>query len=238
MVTAMIHGYRYTFMHVAEKPADRYVSWVKVPAMIEHLKGCKFILFVESDGIFTELTLPLEWQMNYWNFTPTTKVAMPIDPEVEVNLDWNGNLNLNLGFVIGQNTPRTFEIWEAWNSCIDDQERFPDCEKWRYEWPREQGAYSSIIRYKYNEPDDLLVIPCEEANGNPEELSECNGALNYQHYWTKKDLAKGHVVPPMMQTMMQSLQLDFLMQGDEVVQRKQGYDFGINSGEEIRTGKT
>ena len=233
----MIHGYKYTFMHIAQSPPDRWVSWVKVPAMIERLKGCKFMLFTEADAIFKELTLPLEWQMNYWNFSKDTKVAMAIDPNATFNLDSHGNLNVNLGFILAQNTPRTFEIWEGWNSCVDDQVRFPDCQRWAEDWPREQGAYSSVIRYRYDEPDDLLTIPCEEANGFPEADCECKGILNYQHYWGMKELVKEKFIPPMMQMMMQGLQLDLLTRKDEVLQKKQGYTFGVDVHRDIGMGK-
>lgn len=220
----MIHGYKYTFIHLAQKPSDRYVSWAKVPAIIEHLKECKYLLNVEADAIFKELTLPMEWQMNYWNFTKNTKVATPSDPDENFNMDGKGNVNLNTGFILAQNTPRTFEIWESWKSCVDDHIRFPDCEKLRDNWPAEQGAYSSLIRYAYNDPDDLLVIPCSEANGYPESGSDCLGSLNYQHFWIKKEqILKDKAVVPMMQLMMQSLQLDLLSRKDEVLVKKPGF---------------
>ncbi|EED15451.1 conserved hypothetical protein [Talaromyces stipitatus ATCC 10500] len=221
---AMIHGYRYAFVHLAQKPSDRYMSWAKVPAVIEHLKECKYLLNVEADAIFKELTLPMEWQMNYWNFTKNTKVAIPSDPNEDFNLDWEGKVNLNTGFILAQNTPRTFEIWEGWKSCVDDHVRFPGCEKFRDNWPAEQGAYSSIIRHAYNDPDDLLVIRCSEANEYPESGSDCIGSLNYQHFWIKKEqLLKDKAVVPMMQLMMQSLRLDLLIGKNEVLVKKQGF---------------
>lgn len=227
----MVHGYRYTFIHVAQKPSDRYVSWAKVPAIIEHLKECKIVLNVEADAIFKELTLPMEWQMNYWNFTKDTKVAIPADPAADFNLDWKGNVNLNTGFILAQNTPRTLEIWESWKSCVDDYDRFPDCQKFADDWPAEQGAYSSIIRYEYNDPDDLLVIPCEEANGYPEADFDCKGTLNYQHFWIKKDLLlKERAKVPIMQLMMRSLHLDLLIRKDEVLTRKtDSYTFDVGA---------
>lgn len=218
---AMIHDYRYTFIHIANEPSDRYMSWAKVPAIIEHLKECKYILNVEADGIFKELTLPMEWQMNYWNFTKSTNVAIPLDPTEDFNRDWNGKVNLNTGFILAQNTPRTLEIWGDWKSCLD---RFPNCENFRNSWPAEQGAYSSIIRYAYNKPDDLLVLPCSEANGYPESDSDCTGSLNYQHFWIKKEqLLKDKAVVPMMQLMMQSLHLDLMIRKDEVLVQKPGF---------------
>jgi hypothetical protein len=217
----MIHGYRYTFIHLANEPTDRFQSWAKVPAIIEHLKECKYLLNVEADAIFKELTLPMEWQMNYWNFTKTTNVAIPSDPTEDFNRDWKGQVNLNTGFILAQNTPRTLEIWEGWKSCLD---RFPDCESFRDSWPAEQGAYSSIIRYAYNKPNDLLVIPCSEANGYPESNSDCTGSLNYQHFWIKKEqLLKDKAVVPIMQLMMQSLHLDLMIRKDEVLVQKPGF---------------
>jgi hypothetical protein len=187
--------------------------------MIDHLKTCKHILVIEADGLFSDLTLPMEWQMNYWNFTKDTKVAILADPDDPINLDSRGNVNLNTGFVLAQSTPRTMEIWNAWGSCPDDHDRFPGCEKWAKNWPYEQGAYSDIIRYHFNKPNDLLILPCDEANGYPEADYACKGTLNFQHYWIKKSLVKEKSVPPIMQSAMQGLQLDFLMSQDKIVQR-------------------
>jgi hypothetical protein len=200
--------------------------------MIEHLKECKFVLFTEADGIFKELMLPLEWQMNYWNFTKETNIAIASDPLSDLNKDSHGNMNLDLGFVLAQNTERTFEIWEGWNNCLDDSTKFPDCQKWAYNWPAEQGAYSSIIRYKYSEPGDLLIIPCDEANGYPESDTGCHGTLNYQHYWLKKDTLKDKAVLPTVQLMMQGLQLDILLRKDQILQEKGRSVMGENVQEE------
>jgi len=137
------------------------------------------------------LNLPLEWLFNRWNITHETSLSLPLDPDEPQNKDrTRGNTNLNCGFVIAQNLPRTHEILEAWQQCPDLPNRFPDCEKWKVTWPAEQAAFGEYIRYAFNKTEDIKEIPCDEANGFPGSGSECRGVF-VRHHWSDKTLVPG-----------------------------------------------
>jgi hypothetical protein len=162
------------------------------------------------------LDLPLEWLFNRWNVTKTTSLTLPLDPDQPNNKDRaHGNTNLNCGFVIAQNSPRTHEILAAWESCPDDGGRFPGCDKWKTEWPSEQAAFGEYIRYAFSEEEDIRSIPCDEANGFPgNPFGECNGVF-VRHHWSDKDRVKRVVGDGILRALVAGLHGEFV--GDETV---------------------
>jgi hypothetical protein len=164
------------------------------------------------------LDLPLEWLFNRWNITKSTSLTLPIDPDQPNNKDLaHGNTNLNCGFVIAQNSPRTHEILSAWESCPDDGERFPGCEKWKETWPAEQAAFGEYIRYAFDGEEDVKSISCDEANGFPgNPFGECNGVF-VRHHWSNKDLVKGIVGDGILRPLMGSIHENFVKDKNIVV---------------------
>lgn len=147
------------------------------------------VVFLDADAIIQYPHLPFEWLFNYWGFNSNTRVAMAVDPDEPQNKDSRGNIYLNTGFLIAQNSSRTNEIFDAWESCPSEI-RYSNCSRWAEEWPHEQAAFGEYLRYDFDEPEDVMVLPCAEANGYPElENSTCHGEF-IGHYWTAK-----HLVP-------------------------------------------
>lgn len=138
--------------------------------------------------MFNRLDLPLEWLMNYWSISPhNNSLALPYDPNEQHNLDRFGNLFLNTGFMIMQNNKKTYEIFKDWDACPDEGGKHPDCVEFRERkgWqPTDQGGFGTFIRYDY--ADDILELPCAEANGFPEHGSECKGEF-IKHVWLGKE---------------------------------------------------
>lgn len=174
--------------------------------MLELLDSCRVLLVLDSDVVFQHLDLPFEWLMNRWNITADTALAMPWDTAGLIpggnpnghqtpNNDDKGNLNINAGVVIAQDLPRTREIIKAWIACPDD---IAECKKYRHGWPAEQGAFANFIRYTY--ADDFKTIPCDDANGYPEQKSDCDGKY-LRHFTTIKANVKQNAEKVMLDAM-------------------------------------
>lgn len=187
-IYSLIHGYDYRLMH-APKFWYRHQTWVKVPMMREALKKYKFVVFLDSDAIFVEPQVPLEWLMDLWDIKDNTLAAMPIDRDHPSNYDSKGQLMWNTGFVITQQSQRTDQMFESWVNCPSDEE-FPGCSFWEYNWAHEQAAFANYIRYQYNASNELIAIPSNDANGSPyiPDNATCGGAF-VSDYWHSKDRA-------------------------------------------------
>jgi hypothetical protein len=195
---AMIHGYDYKFVRAPDYE-DRWGTWVKVPIMKEALQTHDYVLFMDSDVVFHYPHVPVEWLMNYWNMTKDTLIMLSIDPDEPQNYDERGNRFLNTGFVIAQQSKRTQSLYKAWAECPDDK-RYPGCSRWKLEMFHEQAAFGNYIRYDYDRPNDIRVLPCVEANGAPEALNRggCKGTF-VRHYWIDKGLVSKALGDQVMQ---------------------------------------
>lgn len=180
----MIHGYDYKFMR-SPAYADRWNTWVKVPMIKKQLETHDIVVFMDTDAEFNVPTIPLEWLLNYWQLKESHLVAMAVDPDASWNKDSFGNLLLNTGFVVAQQSERTQEMFKDWAECPEET-KYPGCGKWKTELFHEQRAFGQYLRYEYNRTDDILVLPCDEANGSPQaHNSGCSGRF-MRHYWIEK----------------------------------------------------
>lgn len=210
----MIHGYTYHFIHTNPLP-DKAAYWTKIPALASTLSPdrCEITISIDADASFMNLNLPFEWLLNRWNFTTTTSMALALDPVHEVNNDArHGRTNLNAGFVIARNNDRTQQILKAWSACPDDNITYPDCARWKNEWPAEQAAFSEYIRYQFTDEEDIKAIECGDANGYPESNTDCHGTF-IQHHWIKKDLVRPAVVETVMSGFVERLRGGFVEMG-------------------------
>ncbi|KGO77164.1 hypothetical protein PITC_024060 [Penicillium italicum] len=144
---AMIHGYDYRLVQIP-RTVGRSGTWTKVTAIKEALEHYEYVVFMDADSMMPYPNLPMEWLFNYWEIMPETLVAMALDPDAPHNRDWNGRTFLNTGFIIAQQSPRTNELFEAWESCPNET-RYPDCGRWGAEWPHEQSAFGNHVRGKW-----------------------------------------------------------------------------------------
>ncbi|KAM0544328.1 hypothetical protein ACHAPJ_011864 [Fusarium lateritium] len=186
-VYSQIHGYEYYHIKI-NGYSDRRDSWKKPSVLSQVLKKHEVCVFIDSDALFNRLDLPMEWLMNYWSISPkNNSLALPFDPDTQHNRDRRGNLFLNTGFMIMQNKPKTYEIFKEWDDCANDGGRFPGCTEFRNRkgWqPTDQGGFGTFIRYDY--PDEIISLPCTEANGFPESNSGCDGKF-IKHVWIGKE---------------------------------------------------
>lgn len=225
-LVALIHGYTYHFIRTPQA-SDRAPFWTKIPALASTLgpSKCDITVSIDADATFMNLNLPFEWLLNRWGITKDTSIAMALDPNAPFNNDAAHNrTNLNAGFVIAQNLPRTHDILRAWASCPDDELRYPNCSRWKRPWPAEQAAFSEYIRYEFNKEDDVREIACGEANGYPQSGTVCQGTF-VRHHWLGKELVKGSVTDALVPGIMARLHADFAGNNDGVAMRRENNEF-------------
>ncbi|RDA89717.1 hypothetical protein CP533_2512 [Ophiocordyceps camponoti-saundersi (nom. inval.)] len=184
---AKIHGYKYYYVAV-EDPPDRRSSWKKPSVLSRILKEHDVCVYLDSDAIFPRLDLPFEWLLNYWQLTAeNSSLALALDPDLETNKDRLGNLYLNTGFIVAQNNERTYEILDAWNTCPDEGgPYYPECAQFRYNEPGRPTDQAGFRLLSYNYTDDIVQLPCVEANGFPQNDWGCKGQF-LRHLWTGKE---------------------------------------------------
>jgi hypothetical protein len=192
--------------------AHRWGTWVKVPIMKEALKTHDYVVFMDSDVMFHYPHLPLEWLLNYWNITSETLVTMAIEPDEGQNYDARGNRYVNTGFVIAQQSARTQEMYKAWAECPSEN-RYKDCRKWEFEAFHEQAAFGNHVRYDFERPDDIKVLPCVEANGAPEAAGRggCKGVF-VRHFWVDKQLPLKALTDSVMQYFVPRMHANYIQQ--------------------------
>jgi hypothetical protein len=184
--TAKIHGYKYYYVEI-EEFEDRRASWKKPIIIPEILKKHKTCIYIDSDAIFPHLNLPVEWLMNYWSINPEIdSLTLALDPDKPYNEDKFGKAYLNTGFIIAQNTARTFEIMDEWRDCPEEGGRHPECTQFKVGFMSltDQAGFGTYIRYDF--PENIKELPCSEANGYPESNTTCIGTL-VKHLWSGKD---------------------------------------------------
>ncbi|KAF2428633.1 hypothetical protein EJ08DRAFT_636550 [Tothia fuscella] len=225
-VYSLIHGYSYHFIRTTPLE-DRSAYWTKIEALSNTLEEhkCHMTISIDADATFMNLNLPFEWLLNRWNVTKSTSLTMAVDPNEPQNLDAaHGGINLNCGFVIAQNLPRTKEILDAWHHCPDlNATRYPGCARWKKTWPAEQAAFGEYIRYDFDGPEDIHSIPCDEANGFPGSGSACSGSL-VRHHWSNKGLVRGMMSDAVMYGTIKRVHRNFREGIDDILIVDSGED--------------
>ncbi|KAH6695634.1 hypothetical protein F5X68DRAFT_198685 [Plectosphaerella plurivora] len=183
-IYSLIHGYDYKFVH-APRFWFRHVTWVKVPMIRRALQDYRFVVFLDADAVFEEPQIPLEWLFDRWNIHSNTLVAMAEDPNLPRNLDSQGRVLLNTGFIIAQNSKRTTDLFWDWEQCPTDF-KFPGCKHWTQDWAHEQAAFGFHVRYAYNDTDELRAISCMDGNGSPHIDQKACGGVFVAHHWSRK----------------------------------------------------
>ncbi|KAJ5104679.1 hypothetical protein NUU61_002026 [Penicillium alfredii] len=165
---------------------------------------------MDGDTVFPYPHLPIEWMMNLWGIQHNTFIAMAREIDAPRSYDSHGQLVLNTGFIIAQQSPRTEEMFEAWKDCIHDI-RYPGCSNYTDRFSHEQYAFGNWVRYDFNSTDEVVTIPCSDAMGFPGragEGEECQGDL-LGHYTLDKDMAIQAVQRSLMRYLMQDVHREF-----------------------------
>jgi hypothetical protein len=198
----------------------------------EALQTHDVAVFMDGDVGVHYPHVPLEWLMNHWNITDETIVAAPLDVHQFNNFNDRGELSLNTGFLLGQAGPRTQELFKEWLDCpLELTEAYANCSKWAYNWAHEQAAFRDYIHHGFARPEDVVTIPCVEANGSPDnpdgsqaggEGSNCTGQF-VRHYWMDKSLMRREFTDSIMPYVVSRLH-ESLMQGSPQAGVVYGHD--------------
>lgn len=138
--------------------------------------GYQFVVLTDADSLFPDLRFPLEKLFSHWNITTDIALAAAIDPDEDWNMDTKGKLNLNSGFVIGQNTKDFNDLMLDWINCPTNV-KYENCNAFlNISAFHDQAALSEYVRYTY--PDAVRELAYAEANG-------CEGKF-VQHLWCNK----------------------------------------------------
>jgi hypothetical protein len=132
------HGYEYVVSRETPRP-DRYVNWHKIPVMLNELKGCDYLLFVDADAIFYSQELTVEEEL-----IPLLEDKDFLIAKDGVCEEKRGNIgNENTGVLFMKANDNVRKLLEVWDQTSDDHE-------WsRWNWPCEQGRFTDVIREKF-----------------------------------------------------------------------------------------
>jgi hypothetical protein len=139
------HGYNYVLRR--DKPrTDRHVVWHKIPVILDELRDCDYLLFVDADAVFYSHELSLENELI--PLLRDKSILMAADCGSE-SLRWHPGLP-NSGVILIKNNERAKEMITEWNQVTEFDEEM------RWKWPPTQRALWHHILPKYK--DDLRIV--------------------------------------------------------------------------------
>jgi len=142
--------------------------------------GYDIVLLLDSDAVILDQSLSIQDMIARWGFHKNASLALPLDPDLAINYDsWN-RIVLNTGVVFARPTPLLRGVLNELQRCPDT---VAGCEVWRTKWSYEQRAFSDYYRDRFVAGQDLILIPCDEANGWYGD-GQCHGRI-ITHDWPK-----------------------------------------------------
>lgn len=128
------HGYDYVVRHDPPRQ-DRHIVWHKIPMILDELRDCDYLLFVDADAVFYNHELKIENEL-----IPELQdkiILMAQDCAAETHRWVPGKPNS--GVVFAKNTERAREFFVEWNRTTDVDDRV------RWQWPPTQRALRQHI---------------------------------------------------------------------------------------------
>ena len=140
------HGYDYVVRR-DEPRSDRHVVWHKVPVILDELRDCDYLLFLDADAVFYSHELTVEHEL--FPALQETSILMAQDCGSE-SQRWHPGLP-NSGVILMKNEERAKEFLYEWNTIPEKDEEN------RWKWPPTQKALWRHILPKFE--DNLHTIP-------------------------------------------------------------------------------
>jgi len=139
------HGYEYVLCQKTPR-ADRHVVWHKIPLILEELRDCDYLLFVDADAVFYSHELAVENEL-----IPelSDKVVLMAQDVMGERDRWNPG-KPNSGVILTRNTERAREVFAEWNQASDRDEEV------RWNWPPTQLALWRHVMPKFE--DDIQIV--------------------------------------------------------------------------------
>jgi hypothetical protein len=128
------HGYRYVL--VSEEPRrDRHICWHKVPVLLNELRDCDDLLFLDADAVFYSQELKVETELS--PLLGDKSVLMAADCGSET-VRWNPQYP-NSGVIFVRNNDASKAFFIDWDNASDIDT------KSRWQWPPEQLALWRVV---------------------------------------------------------------------------------------------
>ena len=140
------HGYGYVVRHDEPRP-DRHVVWHKIPVILDELRECDYLLFLDADAVFYSQELTVENELFPELHGKPILMAQDCGNE---STRWRPG-QPNSGVLLVKNDERAKGILSEWNGVTEKDEEA------RWTWPPTQRALWKHVLPKYK--DDLRVVP-------------------------------------------------------------------------------
>lgn len=190
-IYCQLHGYDY--VRVIDESHEKHGVWTKVKHLPAILQRYDLIIFLDFDAYIVNISLPITALLDQWNFRSTSLILQAFDPDGPDNYvtDATGArvLNLNTGFMVLRNHPKTILLLQQWYACT---ETIPECQQYT---SKNQPAWNIWFRPQLIKDEELVAIPCGDANGGVVDGRficgdhSCIGKY-ISHLWTEKEEAK------------------------------------------------
>jgi len=139
------HGYDYVVRR--DRPRiDRHICWHKVPIILDELRDCEYLLFLDADAVFYSHELTLENELVPELHGKPILMAQDCGNE---SLRWHPG-QPNSGVIFMKNTDRVKRFFTEWDHASEIDEET------RWNWPPEQLALWRHVVPKFK--DDLHVV--------------------------------------------------------------------------------
>ena len=132
------HGYTYVVRRDQPR-TDRHVIWHKISVILDELRDCDYLLFVDADAVFYAHELTIENELIPELQEQSILMAQDCGSE---SLRWCPGLP-NSGVILMKNDDRVKEIITEWNRVTEIDEET------RWKWPPTQRALRTHILPKY-----------------------------------------------------------------------------------------
>ncbi|KZV80681.1 hypothetical protein EXIGLDRAFT_845342 [Exidia glandulosa HHB12029] len=156
------HGYTYRMVRTTRQ-AGYSPIWSKTRAIRDMVANpdCKIVVFFDSDAYVTQPSWPIEDLLDRWGFHERAAMLLAMDQPVH-SMPQNQNAT-NTGFMVFRSGQKALDILDAIMEC---PEKIPECKEWKMREKYEQTAFNLFVRPTLKEGEDLILVPCTEANGN------------------------------------------------------------------------
>lgn len=130
--------------------------WSKATMVKRHLPNYDFLLYLDSDAYVHNDAIRIEdFALRHADANAGILIGQDCQ---STNKCFDAN-NLNTGVMLFRNTHTTFALLEEWMNAPKTKQ----CEKWRYEHPREQACLNDIMRARND--GFIKMVSVSEING-------------------------------------------------------------------------
>ena len=159
------------------------------------MKTKKFDLIglVDADIVFMRPHIPLSSLFERWGaFTNETHiVAAAVDPKRHPDTRYTYKSQkldmINTGLMFWKTSDRAQTLVDYWSTCLEKGDAV--CLDTAFRFYQDQSGFNKVIRVDRMLPNELVIIPCDDANGYSSEnggTSGCNGKI-ISHFWNRKE---------------------------------------------------